>query len=77
MLIYLIGVPRIVENSLPEWLRANPCDNETVANSHDTTTNSSEQSSNKCEINQHCWLPYGIYLSTSRINVNVRQVMLN
>ncbi|KAI8052147.1 hypothetical protein BDF22DRAFT_690214 [Syncephalis plumigaleata] len=70
------GVPRIVENSLPQWLHVNSCDNqETVANSHGIATDSLEQS--KLEIDQHCWLPYGRYLSTSRINVNVRQVMLD
>lgn len=44
----LLGVPRIIENSLPEYLSTRVKDED--------------------------WELYGSYMSTSRINLNIRQV---
>lgn len=46
--LFLLGVPRIIENSLPEYL--------------------------SIKVDEDDWALYGSYMSTSRINLNIRQV---
>lgn len=55
-----IGVPRILENSLPEHLVHDP--------------SSSSAALNRTEAGDGDWAPYAEYMKTTRINVNVRQV---
>ncbi|KAI9592281.1 hypothetical protein BDF19DRAFT_425481 [Syncephalis fuscata] len=72
------GVPRIVEDTLPDWLAANPCDSHTGTHYEQKSSQEEEQVKDSIDMsNTDYWSRYGAYLSTSRINVNVRQVMFN
>lgn len=57
----LTGVPRILENSLPEHLER-------------ASSSSSPVQQSMKEGGDDDWAPYAEYMKTTRINVNVRQV---